>query len=267
MPVVCRKRGKGSLCYDEKGLLNGRKKNNTDNITMPKKAPRSKTPPRRARTPTRKTVRKISTANVRAAAKDPEQRSTYRQKNPKKPGSAAYGRYEKYKGAGSVAQAMVLGARTEDIQYDGDRRFFDSTEEAAPPNSLIALNKAAARTNDPTISEGDPSKFLRRKAFIGDGAQNDKEMRRKALIGDTGKDARRRALIGDTAAASYRPPRVTVGAANFTSRTKLGQAPKGSRAGFLNVKSVKKSTTIQNRGQSGALSSMNALHSSANTGL
>ena len=259
MPVVCRKRGKGSLCYDEKGLLNGRKKNNTDNITMPKKAPRSKTPPRRARTPTRKTVRKISTANVRAAAKDPEQRSTYRQKNPKKPGSAAYGRYEKYKSAGSVSQAMVLGARTEDIQYDGDRRFFDSTEEAAPPNSLIALNKAAARTNDPTISEGDPSKFMRRKALIGDTASG--------MYGDAGKDARRKALIGDTAAASYRPPRVTVGAANFTSRTKLGQAPKGSRAGFMNVKSVKKSTTINNRGQSGALSSMNALHSSANTGL
>tara|TARA_R110001632_G_scaffold177860_2_gene297579 strand:- start:224 stop:946 length:723 start_codon:yes stop_codon:yes gene_type:complete len=240
MPVKCRKvKGRtGSLCYDEKGLLNGRKKNNTDNITMPKKAPRSKTPPRRARTPTRKTVRKISTANVRAAAKDPEQRSTYRQRNPKKPGSAAYQRYEKYKGAGSVAQAMVLGARTEDIQYDGDRRFFDSTEEAAPPNSLVALNKAAARPRDPTISEGDPGKFMRRKA-----------------------------LIGDTASESYRPPRVTVGAANFTSRTKLGQAPKGSRAGFMNVKSVKKSTTINNRGQSGALSSMNALHSSANTGL
>mgnify|MGYP003116614709 CR=1 FL=1 len=249
MPVTCRKvKGRtGSLCYDEKGLLNGRKKNNTDNITMPpKKAPRSKTPPkRRARTPVRKTVRKISTANVRAAAKDPEQRSTYRQRNPKKPGTAAFGRYEAYKGAGSVAQAMVLGARTEDIQYDGDRRFFDSTEEAAPPNSLIALNKAAANNRDPTISEGNPTAFMNR-----------------------------RALIGDTAAASYKAPRVTVTGANFKSRTKLGKAPMGDRRGFLNVKSVKKSTNINNPKSffdsdrfAQSLSNMNRLHSGANTGL
>ena len=41
------------------------------------------------------------------------------------------------------------------------------------------------------------------------------------------------------------PPRVNITGANFTSRTKLGRANRGPQSGFLTVKNVRKSNTIQ----------------------
>ena len=41
------------------------------------------------------------------------------------------------------------------------------------------------------------------------------------------------------------PPRVNITGANFTSRTKLGRDVRGPQSGFLTVKNVRKSNTIQ----------------------
>lgn len=42
----------------------------------------------------------------------------YKQTNPKRKGSKVYERYEKYKNAKTVAAALKLGARMDDIKYD-----------------------------------------------------------------------------------------------------------------------------------------------------
>ena len=64
---------------------------------------------------------------------------------------------------------------------------------------------------------------------------------------DEEKAKRRADLVKGTnqKLVNYKVPRVKVSGANFTSRTKLGTANKGPQSGFLKVKSVRKSNTIQ----------------------
>ena len=47
----------------------------------------------------------------------------FSQSNPKRPHSSAFGRYERYKAAGTVREALGLGASREDIAHDQRRRF------------------------------------------------------------------------------------------------------------------------------------------------
>ena len=64
---------------------------------------------------------------------------SYQKENPKKPGSAAHARYEKYKKANTLKRAMELGAFRGDLIFDGDRGYMKVVEEARAPKKAIKL--------------------------------------------------------------------------------------------------------------------------------
>ena len=58
-----------------------------------------------------------------AALKSPETGITIQQENPKKPGTKAHERFEKYKGAEAIGDAMSKGANWQDLSGDFEKVF------------------------------------------------------------------------------------------------------------------------------------------------
>lgn len=54
----------------------------------------------------------------RASKVDNSSKITYKQDNPKRPSSESYARYEGYKKAKTVSEAIALGATRQDVNYD-----------------------------------------------------------------------------------------------------------------------------------------------------
>ena len=54
----------------------------------------------------------------RASKVDNSSKISYKQENPKRPSSESYARYEGYKKAKTVSEAIALGATRQDVNYD-----------------------------------------------------------------------------------------------------------------------------------------------------
>ena len=61
-----------------------------------------------------------------AALKSPETAITIQQENPKKPGTKAHERFEKYKGAETIGDAMSKGANWQDLSGDFEKSFSEN---------------------------------------------------------------------------------------------------------------------------------------------
>lgn len=66
----------------------------------------------------------VASHSAPAPVPGPNDRIRYRKQNPKKSGSLAFARYEKYKSARSPKEALQLGAASGDLSYDWRHGFF-----------------------------------------------------------------------------------------------------------------------------------------------
>lgn len=79
--------------------------------------------------------------------KTPETKIEY-QNNAKKPGSKAWERYEKYKGAKTVGETQALGAKWEDLTGDFENKYLKITELKENEHSSSAKRAAPIGTPD-----------------------------------------------------------------------------------------------------------------------
>jgi len=127
--IICRTKknvapGKNDkICFQNGNVLNGSgsKKNKSVNYNIEMKS--------------KNEARKF----LPAMLKDKDLKISYKKENPKKPGTKAYARYEKYKKATTLKKALELGAVREDFIFDGDRGYMKVVEEARAPKKAIKL--------------------------------------------------------------------------------------------------------------------------------
>ncbi len=145
--IICRTRkevapGKNDkICFKNGVVLNGQEKNVSKN-----------------KMPVKREARKF----LPSMLSNPNLKVSWRKENPKKPGTKAHERYEKYKKATTLKKARELGATREDLIFDGDRGFMKVVQEAKPPEKLQKLDrkKKAGRTVD--IRSSTPPRTPRR---------------------------------------------------------------------------------------------------------
>ena len=133
--IICRTKkgvapGKNDkICFKNGKVLNGQEKNISNN-----------------KMPVKQEARKL----LPSMLKDPNLKISFRKDNPKRPGSKAFDRYEKYKKATTLKKARELGAIREDFINDADRGFLKVIQEAKPPEKLQKLErqKKKGRTMD-----------------------------------------------------------------------------------------------------------------------
>ena len=159
--VICRTRkevapGKNDkICFKGGEILNGKKKNKTDNKMPPKKSGNE--------------ARKF----LPSMLSDPNLKISYSKTNPKKAGSKAAERYDKYKRATTLKKARELGATREDLIFDGDRGFMKVIQEAKPPDKLVDLKKKnpskAKRSSTPPRARTPPRRARTPQRPISEG--------------------------------------------------------------------------------------------------
>jgi hypothetical protein len=150
--IICRtKKGvapdkNDKICFKNGKVLNGQEKNISNN-----------------KMPVKQEARKL----LPSMLKDPNLKISFRKDNPKRPGSKAFDRYEKYKKATTLKKARELGAVREDFINDADRGFLKVIQEAKPPERLQKLQrkKQAGRTVD--IRSSTPPRTPRRRISEG----------------------------------------------------------------------------------------------------
>lgn len=126
--IICRTRKEvkpglnDKICFKNGEILNGKKKNNSNNKEQMK---------------SKGEARKF----LPSMLNDPNLKVSWSKTNPKKVGSKAHERYDKYKKATTLKKARELGATREDLIFDGDRGFMKVIGEAKPPERLVALKK------------------------------------------------------------------------------------------------------------------------------
>ena len=161
------------ICFDDNGkILNSSNKNNSKSIMPSKKAP----PPAEKRgvgrpitTGKQREDRKdgfMPTATLREMEKN-KTKINFKKQNPKKEGTKAHEKYEKYKSATTIGKALELGATMRDLQNDFEKGFVAKMKVAVakidrrpdkaqftPPPSLIASDmKEAFRKGKFTVSK------------------------------------------------------------------------------------------------------------------
>ena len=150
--IICRTKkgvapGKNDkICFKNGKVLNGQEKNISNN-----------------KMPVKQEARKL----LPSMLKDPNLKISFRKDNPKRPGSKAFDRYEKYKKATTLKKARELGAVREDFINDADRGYLKVIQEAKPPERLQKLQrkKQAGRTVD--IRSSTPPRTPRRRISEG----------------------------------------------------------------------------------------------------
>ena len=161
------------ICFSDNGkILNSSKKNDTKSIMPPKKQAPPQTTEKRGRPLTTGKAREdrkdgfMPTATLREMEKK-KTKINFTKKNPKKPNTKAFEKYEKYKSATTIGKALELGATMRDLQNDFEKGFVAKMKVAqakisrdpnkaqiTPPPSLIASDmKEAIRKGKFTVSK------------------------------------------------------------------------------------------------------------------
>ena len=81
------------------------------------------------------------------ALKQGDTKISFQMKNPKKPGSKAWERFEKYKGAHTIAEAQTHGAKWEDLTGDFEKAYMKFTD--LPDLEMVPSTKRAAPCGTP----------------------------------------------------------------------------------------------------------------------
>ncbi len=148
--IICRTRKEvkppknDKICFKNGVVLNGQEKNVSNN-----------------KMPVKQEARKF----LPSMLKDPNLKISFRKDNPKRPGSKAYDRYEKYKKATTLKKARELGAIREDFINDADRGYLKVIQEGKPPEKLQKLDRQKGRTLD--MRSSTPPRTPRRRIEEG----------------------------------------------------------------------------------------------------
>ena len=81
------------------------------------------------------------------ALKQGDTKISFQMENPKKPGSKAWERFEKYKGALTIAEAQTHGAKWEDLSGDFEKAYMKFTD--LPDVEMVPSTKRAAPSGTP----------------------------------------------------------------------------------------------------------------------
>eukprot|EP00438_Fugacium_kawagutii_P032870 Skav216129 [mRNA] locus=scaffold1946:306567:308713:+ [translate_table: standard] len=93
----------------------------------------------------------------RRFGKGPQVLSEYSQENPKKKGSGSRDRYESYKHATTVGEALQLGSYKADLKHDFNRGYLHLEDVEARPAASASASAARGRDpNDDPIEDQSP---------------------------------------------------------------------------------------------------------------